>query len=368
MFFRHLLVIFAGMRRILLLISLALAAACGSDTAITTVTVYAPSPERDYYGNNAVLTHFKGRFYCMWQSSAKDEDAPDTRLVYSRSRDGRHWSAPETLVPCTDSTFASSGGWTVCGDTLVAFVNIISEIQTGGTAHWLVSADGRHWSVPSPVCMADGQPMEGILEQDPHLIAGSGPEAGQRLVGAAHFRPGLKARPIWTDDLSGRSGWHAGRIDMEDRGTQSRGIEPSLYQRPDNALVMLFRDQASTFRKLASVSTDRGETWTKPELTELTDGRSKQCAGNLPDGRIYVIGNPIPAKDRTTLAIQWSDDGRTFSAPIPLRTPQDLPPQRCEGKYKTPGYSYPKAFCHGKHLYVSYSENKERIVVTRIKI
>lgn len=62
-----------------------------------------------------------------------------------------------------------------------------------------------------------------------------------------------------------------------------------------------------------------GDTWTKPELTELTDGRSKQCAGNLPDGRIYVIGNPIPAKDRTTLAIQWSDDGRTFSAPIPLR-------------------------------------------------
>ncbi|MBR1538097.1 MAG: exo-alpha-sialidase [Bacteroidales bacterium] len=356
------------MRRILLLISLALAAACGRDTAIRTMTVYEPSAEGEHYGNNAVLTYFKGAFYCMWQSSATDEDAPDTHLVYSRSRDGRHWPAPETLVPCTDSTFASSGGWATCGDTLVAFVNLLTEMQAGGTAHWLVTTDGRHWSEPSPVRMADGKPMEGILEQDPHLVAGSGPGAGSRLVGAAHFRPGLKARPIYTDDLSGRSGWHIGTIEMEDHGTQSRGIEPSLYRRPDGAVVMLFRDQASTFRKLASVSTDRGETWTTPELTELTDGRSKQCAGNLPDGRIYVIGNPVPAKDRTTLAIQWSDDGRSFTDPIPLRTPQDLPPRRYEGKYKTPGYSYPKAFLHGRHLYVSYSENKERIVITRIKI
>lgn len=348
------------MRRIALFMLLVAVVACEERAAIRTVTVYEPAAEGDHYVNNAVLTYFKGHFYCMWQSSATDEDAPDTHLVYSRSRDGRRWPAPETLVPCSDSLFASSGGWIVTGDTLVAFVNLLSEMQAGGTAHYLLSADGHTWSAPQPVRMTDGTPLDGILEQDPHRL----PDG--RLVGAAHFRPGLKARPIYTDDPSGRSGWHIGQIEMEDRGTQSRGIEPSLYLRPDGAIVMLFRDQASTFRKLAAVSTDRGETWTPPILTDLTDARSKQCAGNLPDGRAYIVGNPTPAKDRTILAIQWSDDGETFTEPLPLRTPADLPPQQYEGKYKTLGYSYPKAFYHNHHLYISYSENKERIVITTV--
>ncbi|MBQ9398745.1 MAG: exo-alpha-sialidase, partial [Bacteroidales bacterium] len=109
-----------------------------------------------------------------------------------------------------------------------------------------------------------------------------------------------------------------------------------------------------------------GESWTAPRETEIPDGRTKQCAGNLPDGRAFYIGNPVPAKDRTTLAYATSVDGITFSAPVAIRTPEDLPLQQYEGKYKTLGYSYPKAFLHGEYLYVSYSENKERIVVTRL--
>ncbi len=327
-----------------------------------TVTVYAPGEDDDHYVNNAVLTYFKGQFYCMWQSSQTDEDAPDTHLVYSTSIDGRQWTAPRTLVPSTDKHFSSAGGWMVCGDTLVAFVNLLSDIQDGGAAYWTSSADGQRWSAIQAVQMEDGSPLDGILEQDIHVL----PDG--RLVGAAHFRPGLHARPIFSDDPSGRTGWHVGHIDMPDRGNQSQGIEPSLYLRRDNALVMLFRDQASSFRKLASISSDRGVSWTAPALTDIPDARSKQCAGNLPDGRCFYVGNPTPAKDRTTLAIAWSDDGFVFSDPKPLRTPDDLPPQLYPGKYKTPGYSYPKALVLDGAVYVSYSENKERIAITRIPL
>lgn len=348
------------MRRSLFLALLLLISACRPQ--VETATIYTPAEDGDHYVNNAVPVFFKGNLYCMWQSSATDEDAPDTHMVYSRSRDGRRWTAPRPFALCTESAFASAGGWMAFGDTLAAFVNRLSDIESGGTAHYCTSTDGIAWSTLQPVLMADGTPMDGILEQDIHAIGGG------RLVGAAHFRPGLKARPIYTDDPSGRSGWHIGKIEMEDRGNQSRGIEPSLYQRPDGTLVMFFRDQASTFRKLASESTDRGESWTAPHETEIPDGRSKQCAGNLPDGRAFYIGNPIPAKDRTTLAYATSNDGVTFSAPVAFRTPEDLPPQQYEGKYKTLGYSYPKATVHGKALYVAYSENKERIVITRIPI
>ena len=309
------------MRRRLSIALLLLLSACRPQ--VETVTVYAPAEDGDHYVNNAVPVFFKGDFYCMWQSSATDEDAPDTHLVYSRSRDGRRWAAPQTLAPGTDSAFASAGGWMAFGDTLVAFVNLLSDIEAGGTAHYCTSADGVAWSALQPVRMADGTPLDGILEQDIHTL----PDG--RLVGAAHFRPGLKARPIYS---------------------------------------VFFRDQASSFRKLAAESHDRGESWTAPRETEIPDGRTKQCAGNLPDGRAFYIGNPVPAKDRTTLAYATSDDGITFSAPVALRTPDDLPPQQYEGKYKTLGYSYPKATLHGNALYVAYSENKERIVITRIPL
>lgn len=322
--------------------------------------VYVPGDKDDHYVNNAVITHFKGHFYCMWQSSATDEDAPDTHIMMSRSRNARHWSTPVVLMSNTDSTFASPGGWMVHNDTLTAFINILGDIRHGGTAHYMTSVNGREWSEPHPVTMADGSHMNGILEQDPHII-------GNRIIGAAHFKPGLKARPIFTEDMSGHSGWKTGLIEMEDNGNQSRGIEPSLYIRPDGTIVMLFRDQASSFRKMASESTDKGETWTKPDLTELIDSRSKQCAGNLPDGTAFIVGNPATSKDRTTLGIAFSEDGKTFGEYLILRSPEDLPVKKYEGRYKTLGYSYPKAFIHKRKLYISYSENKERIAVTTLE-
>lgn len=328
---------------------------------VRTETVYLPGENDDHYVNNAVITWYKGNFYCMWQSSSKDEDAPDTHVRMSRSRNGRRWSTPVTIAGSSDTTFASPGGWIVHKDTLTAFINVMGDIKTGGNTRYITTTDGRTWSGQKPVMMADGKAMEGIMEQDPHLIDG-------RLIGAAHFRPGLKARPIYTDDLSGHGGWHIGEIDMEDRGSQSRGIEPSLFTRPDGTIVMLFRDQASSFRKIASESTDMGMTWSKPYLTELIDSRSKQCAGNLPDGTAFIISNPAESKDRTTLGIAFSKDGRTFSPYHILRSPEDLPERQYDGRYKTLGYSYPKAFQHKNRLYVSYSENKERIAVTTIRI
>jgi hypothetical protein len=34
-----------------------------------------------------VLFPFKGRLYAQWQASARDEDAPDTHVLYSVSDD-----------------------------------------------------------------------------------------------------------------------------------------------------------------------------------------------------------------------------------------------------------------------------------------
>ena len=343
--------------------------AVGLKTAanVKTVTVFKANEQSDHYANGVVLAAFKGKLYCMWQSSSKDEDSDDTRVVYSISNDdGNTWSKPMTLAAPNQDCCCTSGGWLVNGDTLLAFIDTWQKglSPRGGKTCYITSTDGLSWSPMLPVRMADGSEMNGVLEQDPYRL----PDG--RLVGATHFMPGLHICPVYTDDPKGISGWQKGQFEYKDLGKTSREIEPSQYVRPDGTIVMLFRDQSSSFRKLVSESKDRGLTWTKPALTTFPDGRTKQCAGNLPDGTSYMVSCPAPAKRRWPLVLHQSNDGIKFDKAILLRSgsTSDLPPRRYEGKYKTLGYSYPKAIVYHQNLYIGYSTNKEDVECTIVTL
>ena len=327
-----------------------------------TVTIFTPSEESNHYANGVVMTAFKGTLYCMWQSSETDEDAPETCVMYSQSRDeGLTWSQPALLAADNDSSYCTSGGWISTEDTLTAFINIWPKHMqsVGGYTYYIISSDGTTWSDPQPVRMADGQSMAGIIEQDPY------PLPDGRIVGAVHFQPGLHVCPVYTDDPTGRGGWQRAEFSSHDRGKQSRELEPSIYQRQDSTLVMVFRDQNSTYRKMVSLSDDRGETWTEPVVTNIPDARVKQSAGNLSDGKAYLVGCPTGSKRRYPLVALFSDDGIRFDKAVLLRAGgSDLQPQHYPGKAKTLGYSYPKSIVHNGRLYVCYSTNKEDVECT----
>ena len=312
------------------------------------------------YVNNVVLTHFRGRYYCMWQQSEKDEDTPDTGILYSVSSDGKDWEIPSVLVPPAEEFFASPGGWIPCGDTLTALVNYIyaPDRSQGGKAFFVSSADGSSWSAPRPVRMSDGTPVDGIFEQDPLALSGG------RMVGAVHFRPGNTLCPVYTEDPSGVRGWRKA-VFPEGEGLP---LEPSQYVARDGKLVMLMRDQQSSFVKLFSISADGGKTWSAPRKTNIPDSRSKQCAGTLPDGTAFWVGNPTGSKSRRALAIGFSGDGYLFDRAYLLSGPQDLSARRKEGRYKTLGYNYPKACVVGDTLWIALSVNKEDVAVYSVKM
>lgn len=314
----------------------------------------------DGYVNNVVLTAFKGRFYCMWQQSERDEDTPDTRVMLSVSEDGKNWSAPSVLVPPTQEYFASPGGWIRNGDTLTALVNytFAPDRSQGGKAFFISTVDGQSWTELQPVLMDDGTPVEGIFEQDPLKL----PEG--RIAGAVHFRPGNVLCPVYTDDPSGVKGWKKASF-PEGEG---HPIEPSQYIARDGTLVMFMRDQNSSFVKLYSVSKDRGENWSAPQKTDIPDSRSKQCAGNLPDGKAFWVGNPTGNKSRRALVLAVSEDGYLFDSASLLAGPADMPAKRRAGLYKTLGYNYPKAFVTGNDIWISLSVNKEDVALIRISL
>ena len=342
---------------------LGLKRAAGSET----VTIFRPRAGAMQYNNGVVLMPFKGRLYAQWQSSARDEDAPDTFVVYASSADGKHWTMPVALVPRSRGLeMRTSGGWWSDGKTLVAYINVWPkgfDSAAGGYAEFKTSKDGVHWSKLRRVTGADGKPVEGVIEQDPHAL----PDG--RIVAAFHMQPGLIAAPFYTDDSRGVSGWTRGAFhNLPHTGPQSRELEPGWFLRRDGCLVMVFRDQASSFRQLAAESCDRGATWTAPMLTDMPDSRAKQSAGNLPDGTTFLINAPSGNKTRVPLTVTLSKDGRMFDRAYLLRGAGDLPPLRYPGKYKRPGYHYPKSVIWNGRLYAAYATNKEDVEVTSVPL
>ncbi|WP_078083604.1 sialidase family protein [Microbulbifer mangrovi] len=332
---------------------------------VETATVFQAEPGKSQYNHGAVLFAYNGTLYAQWQSSTRDEDAADTRVLYASSRDGLQWSAPVVLAPAREDAVVTSGGWWAAGDDLYAFINVWPNALSprSGYPEVFTSHNGEGWSGPVRPQFASGEPLDGVIEQDFHTYCG-------RLVTALHRQPGLRVTPIFTEDLSGLHGWKLGKFENSSvKKHVSRELEPSNFRRKDGSLVMVFRDQQSSFRVLAAESKDCGSSWSQAFKTNMPDSRAKQSAGNLPNGTAYIVNNPSGSKTREPLTITLSDDGALFDRAYLLRAGGDkLEGPRYTGLYKRKGFSYPKSYVWKDHLYVAYGENKEDIVVTRIPL
>lgn len=332
-----------------------------------TFSIYSPTKENDNkYNHGVVLFPFKEYLYAQWQTSKKDEDAKETHVLYSRSKNGKTWSSPEVLVPISNNGIYTSGGWWSFNDTLIAFINFWpNNIKPkGGYVQYILSPDGINWSEKRRLLDIENKYLNGIFEQDPHLLPNGS------ILSALHEQPGLKLSPYYTKDKSGLSGWTKGDMqNLKFDEISSREIEPSSFYRSDNSIVMVFRDQAGSFKQLASVSRDFGETWSIPVITNMPDSRSKQSAGNLTDGTAYLVNNPSGSKTRYPLVITLSDNGFIFDKAYLLRSGgENLQKMKYDGKFKREGYSYPKSIIWNNYLYIGYATNKEDIELTRIPI
>ncbi|MGQ7946443.1 sialidase family protein [Flavobacterium sp. WC2509] len=333
-----------------------------------TFTIFSPKENENKYNHGVVLFAFKGMLYAQWQSSSIDEDGADTQVFYSRSTDGKVWEKPMPLTTIEPQNIKTSGGWWSDGKTLVAYLGIWPKKENtpkGGFTQYITSTDGIHWGTPKPVTNSENNPVSGIIEQDVHSLPNG------RIITAFHMQPGLIATPFYTDDTLGITGWKSGKMEnLPSKDiTISRELEPSWFYRKDGAIVMIFRDQNGTFKKLAAISHDNGVTWTIPTLIDTPDSRAKQSAGNLPNGMAYMVNNPSGNKNRFPLVITVSKDGFLFDKAYLLRSGgKDLQPMKTDGKFKRIGYSYPKSFVWKNYLYVGYATNKEDVEFTRIPL
>lgn len=333
--------------------------------AINHQRVFKAQAGNAQYNHGAVLFPFKGKLFIQWQSSQRDEDAPETKILFSHSSNGSEWSQAQTLVAARNDALVTNGGWWSNGETLVAYINVWPHNMQpkGGYVEYITSPDGNHWSAPQRLIDHNGQAINGVIEQDLKQLPNG------RILTAIHQQPGLIAKPFYTDDAQGINGWTLGAMEnLPHQPGISRELEPSWFLTAAKNPVMVFRDQASSFTVLASTSSDNGKNWSTPMATTMPDSRAKQSAGNLPDGRAFLINSPSGTKARTPLTITLSRDGKLFDRAFLLRSETELPPMLHEGKYKRIGYSYPKSVVWNNQVWVSYAVNKEDIEVTSIPI
>ncbi len=172
------------------------------------------------------------------------------------------------------------------------------------------------------------------------------------------FRPGSLFRTVvYYSDDDGET-WTRGADELE---APMRGaMEPGLIELDDGRVLQIIRTQ--TGRIWHSFSTDRGASWSPAEPWTIPSPEAPATITWLSDGRLALFHNPnfVEGADhggpRTPLAaIVSSDEGQTWSRPLIL---EDDPGA---------GFSYVSATPHQDRLLVTYWVGRDRLYGLRFR-
>jgi hypothetical protein len=330
-------------------------------------SVYAPK-EGWSYTHHAQIALFQDKLYVTFSQGNKNEDDCGQRVMLSVSEDHTTWSTPQ---PLCDSMMGEdslrvlvNGGLYATQDRLVAYyfgyeyrkaslrgenLRPLEDAYRYNHAVYVISTtDGVHWTEPSRIITS------ACVNHSPEAL-----RSGRLLMcGSEVF--------MISDEPSGLTGWRTKRTYADAALAEGAKLicEGSFFQTDDEAIFMMLR--SNTEYLYCAVSTNNGDTWTRPYKTAFTDCGTKFKFGRLPDGRYYYVGSPIPKSGRNPLVLSLSEDGITFDKNYILRNEPYT--QQFEGMYKGGVYGYPAVALVDDTLYVVYSKHKEAIEVTAIRL
>jgi hypothetical protein len=307
-----------------------------------------------------------------WYSHESAEGSAGLRALYSYSKDFETWSEPAVLL----DSIGEMGFKGVTGTAMWPVFNEINGrlyVTASVTELFNWSKNGRHW-VP------ERRDLPRIVKR----IYSDGHAAPRRYWLSESIPTGyeeMDLRPYTEEPDEDMRNDMAGLISFyEEKGvryaipeTADEGTwfcEPAYFMRPDGTEVGVYReDRKKDLRLYASVRDKETGRWLPAKQTNIPDSPSKTAAGNLPDGRAYVIGNFLDKLWlRDPLIIAFSKDGIHFDEAYTLRCGAAMMREKRSGDGKGPGFQYPDAIVAGDNLWVAYSDGKERIAITRIPI
>ncbi len=300
------------------------------------------------------LLHHDGKYWCMWSHGPAVEDLPTQHVRYATSADGLKWSEAKVLIPAPKEPYAyiARGFWVYNGELLALAAHYKDKGAFGVNKE--LKLEAYAYDKPS-----DSWKFKGVLFEN--AINNFAPEkrpTGDWMMTRRDARFNVS---MLVGGVKGFDDWKV--IPVFDRLEALRKFElspdePIWYAQPDRSFVALFRDNGGSSRLFRSFSTDNGQTWSRPTLTNYPNSSSKLFAHRTAAGSRLLLSNANPRLGRRELHLAVSADGLVFTRMARLDIPSPKPAT----------LQYPHAIEHDGCLLIAFSRNKTTIEVVKVKL
>jgi hypothetical protein len=319
-----------------------------------------------------MLTYWNGKYYLEYLSNPVGEHIAPGQTLLCSSANGRDWGAPAVAFPVYDLRPPDAKGTAMMHQRMGFYVAPDNRLLVLGF----------YGHAPDPF----GRGGIGRVVREVYKDGKFGPvyflrtnthsgwtEANTGFPGFTHSHDSgfVRACQSLLDNRLMREQWSEEEYLDEDFfafKTQGQLEAFNWFHRKDGKVVGLWK------WSLAALSSDEGRTWSKPvKLRSITTAGAKISGRRTSDGRYALIYNPAEDNDhRWPLAIVSSDDGVVFDDMLCVQG--EVPPRRFAGHDKDLGPQYNRCVeegngqTPGSALWVTYSMNKEDVWVSRIPI
>jgi hypothetical protein len=326
--------------------------------------VYRGNRDSWAYSHHPSIVRFQDKYVTSWSNGFRHEDYIGQEVHYSWSTDAVHWATPAAVVqtPVDSKLVRTNVGLYADDQKLYCYVNVAKDygrdvakpgmsVLADEHIHLDVyeTSDLVHWTHYEKIC-------EGVfLQEGPRRTQG-----GRLLCCGQNLYDQHGMVLVW-DDASRPFG----KPRVVNLMASPEGITPeegTWYQTADGRIWLFQRDGSISCCLALTYSDDDGDTWSDLTRTEIPNSYARAFAGQLGDGRHYIVGNNYDVLlNRLALQIALSDDGYTFDRQYTLIEGRTT--RRINGRHKEDGYHYPQCCSMDGKLVVVYSVNKEDIEV-----
>lgn len=289
-----------------------------------------------------------GTVLCAWFGGTKEKD-PDVAIWLSRFS-GEAWSAPEKVAKINGTAHWNPVLFSPDGGRVYLFFKVGPEIPDWQT-YWQQSDDGgKTWSTATELVAGD-HGGRGPVRNKPIVLSD-----GAWLAGASTEQGAWLPFADRSEDL-GKTWTRSKNFEIVPSELRGRGaIQPTLLEFAPGQVTALMRSQGG--RVWQTDSADGGKTWSKVVASDLPNNNSGVDAALLPDGRAWIVYNPVGQNwgVRSPISIAESKDrGKSWQRLVDLDD-EDMKE-----------FSYP-AIVAGPDggVVISYTWKRERIRVWQI--
>lgn len=360
------------------------------------------------YAHASMITTWQGEYLIQYLANPRSEHEGHGRAFLVRSKDGIHWNKPVEIFPQIDvpsAPYRGKGREFLKSETTnavihhrMSFYHAKNGKMLAVTQYGVAPLDPQFGPLPPKGSVHSYDMVDNLAA--PCMGFGVG-----RVV--REIRPDFSFGPIYfvrydssggytkdnvhvfpfyqeaddpalreaCDDLLGNKlataqWWEEERNDQSGFFTIPHGQAPCIYTLPDSPdeKVVVMK------KSLVARSHDGGQTWEPAvEDVSLETSTGKVWGQRTPDGRYALVYNPtLDSTHRWPLSVTTGEDGLNFeglSTLLPI-----VSPERYAGRLKNMGPQYIRGICEynpqpvEKAFYVTYSNNKEDIWLSRVAV